>query len=173
METTYRGLGRCSCAFWLAVAFDIFGLLILLIGVFADVFFYDFLIYAGAIIIFMSLIWWIFWYTGNIEVPPEELEDDVGLLKKNRGITGAVRRLSSRLSNGIRNSLRRTGGPPRGQGTAAKRTGTGMPVRTGDAQPEPPPVALAMGQEEIVHTISETLDNDTQDPDTTNETSAL
>uniref|UniRef100_A0A4W5QJ15 Si:dkeyp-72e1.6 n=1 Tax=Hucho hucho TaxID=62062 RepID=A0A4W5QJ15_9TELE len=106
MEPTYRGLGRCSCAFWLAVSFDIFGLLVLLIGVFADIFFYDFLIYAGAIIIFLSLIWWVFWYTGNIEVPPEELEDDVGLLKKERGIAGAVRRLSSRLSNGVRNSLR-------------------------------------------------------------------
>uniref|UniRef100_A0A4W5RN72 Si:dkeyp-72e1.6 n=1 Tax=Hucho hucho TaxID=62062 RepID=A0A4W5RN72_9TELE len=120
---TYRGLGRCSCAFWLAVSFDIFGLLVLLIGVFADIFFYDFLIYAGAIIIFLSLIWWVFWYTGNIEVPPEELEDDVGLLKKERGIAGAVRRLSSRLSNGVRNSLRRNGAPPRG---VARRVGTGL-----------------------------------------------
>uniref|UniRef100_A0A3P9ANP3 Uncharacterized protein n=1 Tax=Esox lucius TaxID=8010 RepID=A0A3P9ANP3_ESOLU len=124
MEPTYGGLGRCSCAFWLAVSFDIFGLLVLLIGVFADIFFYDFLIYAGAIVIFLSLIWWVFWYTGNIEVPPEELEDDVGLLKKERGIAGAVRRLSSRLSNGIRNSLRRNGGPPRG---VARRAETGPP----------------------------------------------
>ncbi|XP_062307021.1 transmembrane protein 238-like [Osmerus eperlanus] len=173
MEPTYRGLGRCSCAFWLAVAFDIFGLLILLIGVFADVFFYDFLIYAGAIIIFLSLIWWVFWYTGNIEVPPEELEDDVGLLKKNRGIAGAVRRLSSRFSSGIRNSLRRTGGPPRGRGTAANRTGIGMSLRTKDAQPEPPPVTLAMGQDENVQTVSEAVDNDKHVSDTTTETGAI
>ncbi|KAG7334692.1 hypothetical protein KOW79_001288 [Hemibagrus wyckioides] len=97
-EPVLGGLGRCSCAFWLAVAFDACGLVVLLAGVFADIFFYDFLIYAGAIVIFLSLIWWVFWYTGNIEVPPEELEDDVGLLKKkDKGITGVLRRFSSRI----------------------------------------------------------------------------
>ncbi|KAI3359389.1 hypothetical protein L3Q82_002891 [Scortum barcoo] len=116
MEPAYRGLGRCACCFWLAVAFDALGLTVLLIGVFVNVFFYDLLIYAGAIVIFLSLIWWVFWYSGNIEVPPAELQDDVGLLKKDRGalraLGGAVRRLSSRLSGGIRSSLRRNGGPP-------------------------------------------------------------
>ncbi|OCT85353.1 hypothetical protein XELAEV_18023519mg [Xenopus laevis] len=95
------GLGRCSCCFWLAVAFDVFGLVVLLIGVFANVFFYDFLIYAGAIVIFLSLIWWVFWYTGNIEVPPEELADDVGL-KKNNGVLDLVRTLSGRISRSFR-----------------------------------------------------------------------
>ncbi|XP_060749059.1 transmembrane protein 238-like [Tachysurus vachellii] len=97
------GLGRCSCAFWLAVAFDACGLVVLLAGVFADIFFYDFLIYAGAIVIFLSLIWWVFWYTGNIEVPPEELEDDVGLQKKKeKGLTGVLRRFSSRIRSSVR-----------------------------------------------------------------------
>ncbi|XP_062264741.1 transmembrane protein 238-like [Platichthys flesus] len=113
MEPVYRGLGRCVCCFWLAVAFDILGMAVLLIGVFVNVFFYDLLIYAGAIIIFLSLIWWVFWYSGNIEVPPAELEDDVGLLKKERGrlsgLGGAVRRISSRLSSGIRSSFRSSG----------------------------------------------------------------
>ncbi|XP_043946475.1 transmembrane protein 238-like [Protopterus annectens] len=106
MAFSATGLGRCACAFWLAVTFDVFGLTVLLIGVFANVFFYDFLIYAGAIIIFLSLIWWIFWYTGNIEVPPEELEDDVGLIKKQpqQGVLGLVRRVSNRISNSIRRS---------------------------------------------------------------------
>ncbi|XP_077414341.1 transmembrane protein 238 [Vanacampus margaritifer] len=115
MEPAFRGLGRCVCCFWLAVAFDIVGLLVLLIGVFVNVFFYDLLIYAGAIIIFLSLVWWVFWYSGNIEVLSAELEDDVGLTKKDKGalgaIGGAVRRLSNRVSSGIRNSLRRNGGP--------------------------------------------------------------
>eukprot|EP00066_Takifugu_rubripes_P012712 XP_011601978.1 PREDICTED: transmembrane protein 238-like [Takifugu rubripes] len=110
MEQDFRGLGRCTCCFWAAVAFDTVGLSVLLIGVFVTVFFYDLLIYAGAIIIFLSLIWWVFWYSGNIEVPVAELEDDVGLLKKNQrglaGIGGAVRRFSTRLSSGIRNSFR-------------------------------------------------------------------
>ncbi|XP_040917770.1 transmembrane protein 238-like [Toxotes jaculatrix] len=130
MEPVYRGLGRCVCCFWLAVAFDIVGLVVLLIGVFVNVFFYDLLIYAGAIVIFLSLIWWVFWYSGNIEVPPAELEDDVGLLKKDKGglsaIGGAVRRLSSRVSSGIRNSFRRNGAPSGHRGRA-QRSAAGPP----------------------------------------------
>ncbi|XP_061702579.1 transmembrane protein 238-like isoform X1 [Syngnathoides biaculeatus] len=117
MEPAYRGLGRCVCCFWLAVAFDVLGLLVLLIGVFVNVFFYDLLIYAGAIVIFLSLIWWVFWYSGNIEVLSAELEDDVGLVKKDKGALGGisvvVRRLSTRVYSGIRNSLRRNGGAQR------------------------------------------------------------
>ncbi|KAF7200881.1 transmembrane protein 238 [Nothobranchius furzeri] len=132
MEPVYRGLGRCACCFWLAVAFDIVGLLVLLIGVFVNVFFYDLLIYAGAIVVFLSLIWWVFWYSGNIEVPPADLEDDVGLLKKNRpglsGIGGAVRRLSGRLANGIASSFRRNGGPPRTGTSRAQRSAAGPEV---------------------------------------------
>lgn len=107
MVFTKAGLGRCACSFWLAVVFDVVGLTVLLTGVFANVYFYDFLIYAGAIIIFLSLIWWVFWYTGNIEVPPEDLLDDVGLAKKNaaeEGVLGLVRRLSRRLSRSFRRS---------------------------------------------------------------------
>lgn len=107
-----RGLGRCTCAFWAAVAFDTVGLLVLLVGVFANVYFYDLLIYAGAIVIFLSLVWWVFWYSGNIEVPPGELEDDVGLLKKSKNsFGGAARRLSNRVTSGIRNSFRKNGAP--------------------------------------------------------------
>ncbi|KAM5148559.1 transmembrane protein 238-like [Mantella aurantiaca] len=104
MALSRAGLGRCTCCFWLAVAFDIFGLAVLLIGVFANVFFYDFLIYAGSIVIFLSLIWWVFWYTGNIEVPPEDLADDIALSKKNNGVMGLVRTLSGRLSSSFRKS---------------------------------------------------------------------
>lgn len=110
MEKKYPGVGRCKCAFWFAVFHDIFGLFVLLAGVFWDIFFHDFLIYAGAVIIFLSLIWWVFWYTGNIEVPPEELEDDIVQYKRNaKGISGVMRKVSSSLSNGLRNSFRRNG----------------------------------------------------------------
>ncbi|XP_032559615.1 transmembrane protein 238 [Chiroxiphia lanceolata] len=92
------GLGRCVAAFWLALAFDALGLAVLLAGVFADVFFSDLLIYAGGIGIFLSLIWWVFWYAGNLEVPPEELRDDVGLAApKGHGDT-LLRRLVHGLS---------------------------------------------------------------------------
>ncbi|CAL8283260.1 unnamed protein product [Boreogadus saida] len=56
-----------------------------------------------------SLIWWVFWFTGNIEVPSEELEDDIGLPPRKpatEGIKGTVRSLSRRLSHGILHSLR-------------------------------------------------------------------
>uniref|UniRef100_A0A3Q2PRQ8 Uncharacterized protein n=1 Tax=Fundulus heteroclitus TaxID=8078 RepID=A0A3Q2PRQ8_FUNHE len=85
-------LGRCKCSFWLAVAHDILGVLVIMVGVFGGLLIHDVFIYGGAIIIFLSLIWWVFWYSGNIEVPPEELEDDVDLMKKKkRRLSRAVR----------------------------------------------------------------------------------
>lgn len=128
------GLGRCVVAFWLALAFDALGLAVLLAGVFADVFFSDLLIYAGGIGIFLSLIWWVFWYAGNLEVPPEELRDDVGLAPpKGRGdsllrelVYGLGRRLSSAFAPASRSrapadlELQCAGGP-RGRPTGSGR----------------------------------------------------
>ncbi|XP_044038611.1 transmembrane protein 238-like [Siniperca chuatsi] len=170
MEPVYRGLGRCVCCFWLAVAFDIVGLVVLLIGVFVNVFFYDLLIYAGAIVIFLSLIWWVFWYSGNIEVPPAELEDDVGILKKDKGgISGAVRRLSSRVSSGIRSSFHRNGGPSSARAEAraarAQRSAPGalpaeqVAVAMATMTPRedtPYTTASVAADEEMPHTTTET-----------------
>uniref|UniRef100_A0A8C8E0R6 Si:dkey-16i5.8 n=1 Tax=Oryzias sinensis TaxID=183150 RepID=A0A8C8E0R6_9TELE len=77
-ERRHAGVGRCKCSFWFAVAHDILGVLIMMVGVFGGLVTHDLFIYVGAIIIFLSLIWWVFWYSGNIDVPPEELQDDVG-----------------------------------------------------------------------------------------------
>lgn len=110
MEKHYDGVGRCKCSFWFAVAHDILGVFIMMVGIFGGLAVHDLFVYVGAIIIFLSLIWWIFWYSGNIDVPPEELEDDVGLQKlKNRGLTRVVRTMSDRISTGIRNSFRKNG----------------------------------------------------------------
>ncbi|XP_006759756.1 PREDICTED: transmembrane protein 238 [Myotis davidii] len=67
-----RCLGRCRHFFWLGVAFDTVGATALLVGIFSDFMFYDLLLYLGSIIIFLSLLWWVFWYTGNIELSPED-----------------------------------------------------------------------------------------------------
>ncbi|XP_068161542.1 transmembrane protein 238-like [Antennarius striatus] len=107
MEGKFAGVGRCKCSFWFAVAHDVLGVFIMMVGVFGGLVIHDLFIYAGAIIIFLSLIWWVFWYTGNIDVPPEELEDDVGLIKlRNRRLSRIVRRVSDRLSSRIRSSFR-------------------------------------------------------------------
>ncbi|XP_059979059.1 uncharacterized protein LOC132505163 isoform X2 [Lagenorhynchus albirostris] len=66
------GLGRCKHFFWLGVAFDTVGATVMFTGVFADLLFYDLLLYLGSIIIFLSLLWWVFWYSGNIELSSEE-----------------------------------------------------------------------------------------------------
>lgn len=117
-EKIYPGVGRCKFSFWFAVGHDIIGVSIMMVGVFAGLAVHDLFIYAGAIIIFLSLIWWVFWYTGNIDVPPEELEDDVGLLKpKKHKFSQLVRRASSRFNtirNSFRNSRWSTGGDPTG-----------------------------------------------------------
>ncbi|XP_034717342.1 transmembrane protein 238-like [Etheostoma cragini] len=134
METRYGGVGRCKCSFWFAVAHDVVGVFIMMVGVFGGLAIHDLFIYAGAIVIFLSLIWWVFWYSGNIDVPPEELEDDVGLIKlKNRGLSRAVRRVSDRLSSRIRSSFRKSSRPvredPAGNNTASN-TGTEVSLST-------------------------------------------
>lgn len=65
-------LGRCRHFFWLGVVFDMVGVAVLFTGVFVDLDLYDMLVYLGSAIIFLSLLWWASWYTGNIELLPEE-----------------------------------------------------------------------------------------------------
>ncbi|XP_056285739.1 transmembrane protein 238-like [Pseudoliparis swirei] len=113
-ERSYGGVGRCKCSFWFAVAHDVVGVFFMMVGVFGGLVIHDLLIYAGAIVIFFSLIWWVFWYSGNIDVPPEQLEDDVGLAKpESRGLAG---RVSDRFTSRVTNSFRSARGDPAGDG---------------------------------------------------------
>lgn len=65
-------LGRCIFFFLLALAFDVIGLALFFIGIFAPLSFWDFLILSGPLIIFVSLVFWIFWYLGNLMLPESD-----------------------------------------------------------------------------------------------------
>ncbi|KAL4648148.1 hypothetical protein GN956_G8350 [Arapaima gigas] len=65
--------GRCLIFLCLALIFDTAGLVIFVLGIFAQFSFSEFFVFSGPIIIFLSLVFWIFWYLGNIMVSDEEL----------------------------------------------------------------------------------------------------
>lgn len=61
-------LGRCLPFFLLAVFLDVAGLILFFVGIFAPLSFWDFFVFSGPLIVFLSLVFWIFWYLGNLEV---------------------------------------------------------------------------------------------------------
>lgn len=63
-----RLVGRCPLILLLAVLCDVLGLITLCVGIFAPLSFWDFFVYAGALLLAFSLLFWAFWYTFNIEV---------------------------------------------------------------------------------------------------------
>ncbi|XP_040309122.1 transmembrane protein 238-like [Herpailurus yagouaroundi] len=67
-------LGRCVLFLVLALLLDAVGLVLLLLGVFASLDYWDFLVYTGALTLVFSLLFWITWYSLNIEVPLEKLD---------------------------------------------------------------------------------------------------
>ncbi|NXR06030.1 TM238 protein, partial [Semnornis frantzii] len=65
--------GRCPVILLLAVLCDLLGLITLLVGIFSPLSFWDFFVYLGALLLAFSLLFWVFWYTFNIEVSFKEL----------------------------------------------------------------------------------------------------
>ncbi|CAH2319395.1 transmembrane 238 [Pelobates cultripes] len=97
-----NALDRCRLALLFAVVMDLVGIASLLVGIFAELQlngqdFGDLLIYTGAILVFLSLIGWIFWYTGNIEISLEELQQDY--MVKDGTLARLARKISRHLSH--------------------------------------------------------------------------
>ncbi|NXI26350.1 TM238 protein, partial [Sterrhoptilus dennistouni] len=66
--------GRCPAIALLGLICDALGLLVLLLGLVAPLSSWDFFVYLGALLLAFSLVFWVFWYTFNIEVPLRELQ---------------------------------------------------------------------------------------------------
>ncbi|NXT11829.1 TM238 protein, partial [Prunella fulvescens] len=72
---TRRGaLGRCAAVALLGLLCDALGLLFLLLGTLAPLSSWDFFVYGGSLLLAFSLLFWVLWYTFNIELPPGELQ---------------------------------------------------------------------------------------------------
>lgn len=85
--------------------FDITGIILLFLGIFANLrldglFYGDFLIYTGSIILFFSLGLWLIWYLGNVPAPYDPLH------RKGSSFVELARSLSRKLSRGLSQKLK-------------------------------------------------------------------
>lgn len=113
-----RRLGGCVPLFLAALVLDALGLVLLFIGIFANLrvdgrFYGDFFIYTGALVVFLSLFFWIFWYAGNVPAPQRDL-----LTRSGSRIAQLARKMSERLGEKLRGEKPQRVGPAEDGGQA-------------------------------------------------------
>uniref|UniRef100_A0A671T531 Transmembrane protein 238a n=1 Tax=Sinocyclocheilus anshuiensis TaxID=1608454 RepID=A0A671T531_9TELE len=96
--TALRCIGSCLPLFVMAIVFDILGVVLLFVGIFGNVrmhgvFYGDFLIHTGALVLFASLALWLMWYVGNIRVKDEDFRPSAA-----QSVKELARKLTERLS---------------------------------------------------------------------------
>lgn len=105
MSADNEGLTHCKFILVFAIIMDLLGITIVLIGVFVPLEikgkdFGDLLVYSGVLLVLMSMVGWVMWYSGNIE--GLSLAKDLGYKRT------AVDRLARTLSRRIRRTYHTT-----------------------------------------------------------------
>lgn len=132
--------GRCAIFLVAALAMDVAGLVLVLAGAvghptFEGQSFEDFLVLTGSLLLFLSLLCWLFWYSGNLGgVPSEELP--LGTRpspSQTRSSRGSLLRLAAKLSERLSQRRRSATAPapslPPGLGPPAKAWRTAAAAR--------------------------------------------
>lgn len=128
MATSRVRFGRCMGLFWLAVIFDLGGIALILVGIFVNLqvdgrSFGEFLVYSGGIVVFFSLLWWLAWYSGNLEINLEDLQKEI-VIDKRSSFKQLARKFSERFSK--RKRRRKTSLPTAGKKDVALDIGPGQ-----------------------------------------------
>lgn len=105
MSAENEGLAHCKFILVFAIVMDLIGITVVLAGVFVPLEvqgqdFGDLLVYSGVLLVLMSMVGWVMWYSGNIE--GLSLTKDLGYKHS------AVDRLARSLSRRIRRSQHTT-----------------------------------------------------------------
>ncbi|XP_053155720.1 transmembrane protein 238-like [Hemicordylus capensis] len=137
--------GRCAVFLVAALVLDAAGLALVLAGAvgqpeLAGHSYEDFLVLSGALLLFLSLLCWLFWYSGNLRgVPDEELPLGVrpspAATRSRASFLRLAAKLSERLSQRRRRWLAPAPSLPRAGAAVAASGGPAGPLELSSPRP--------------------------------------